>query len=168
MIRRPPRSTLSSSSAASDVYKRQYRDCPSSAADIPIWRSTCAFPTASSIWSRAPSTSRFGTPIWGTHPLSRAASLRIGKCWWLRRTTSNGMDSRERPAISTVTPVWSSARWTSGGSKPRTGARSSGASGVRTKRWINLSRQPLHASCYTGWRFRNVCADLDDPASCVG
>ena len=30
MIRRPPRSTLSSSSAASDVYKRQYQD----AADI--------------------------------------------------------------------------------------------------------------------------------------
>eukprot|EP00658_Telonema_sp_P-2_P069089 TRINITY_DN58167_c0_g1_i1.p1 TRINITY_DN58167_c0_g1~~TRINITY_DN58167_c0_g1_i1.p1 ORF type:complete len:133 (-),score=20.16 TRINITY_DN58167_c0_g1_i1:275-673(-) len=27
MIRRPPRSTLSSSSAASDVYKRQDRDC---------------------------------------------------------------------------------------------------------------------------------------------
>lgn len=42
------------------------------------------------------------------------------------------------------------------------------ASGVRTKRWINLSRQPLHVFCYTGWRFRNVCADLDDPASCVG
>ena len=28
MIRRPPRSTLSSSSAASDVYKRQYMDSP--------------------------------------------------------------------------------------------------------------------------------------------
>src|SRR5674536_382416 len=28
MIRRPPRSTLSSSSAASDVYKRQVRDGP--------------------------------------------------------------------------------------------------------------------------------------------
>ena len=28
MIRRPPRSTLSSSSAASDVYKRQLYDCP--------------------------------------------------------------------------------------------------------------------------------------------
>eukprot|EP00656_Telonema_subtile_P051585 TRINITY_DN697_c0_g1_i2.p1 TRINITY_DN697_c0_g1~~TRINITY_DN697_c0_g1_i2.p1 ORF type:complete len:124 (-),score=9.61 TRINITY_DN697_c0_g1_i2:35-406(-) len=27
MIRRPPRSTLSSSSAASDVYKRQFQDC---------------------------------------------------------------------------------------------------------------------------------------------
>eukprot|EP00658_Telonema_sp_P-2_P085127 TRINITY_DN9634_c0_g1_i4.p1 TRINITY_DN9634_c0_g1~~TRINITY_DN9634_c0_g1_i4.p1 ORF type:complete len:121 (+),score=38.71 TRINITY_DN9634_c0_g1_i4:97-459(+) len=29
MIRRPPRSTLSSSSAASDVYKRQMQDCKS-------------------------------------------------------------------------------------------------------------------------------------------
>eukprot|EP00658_Telonema_sp_P-2_P065682 TRINITY_DN54873_c0_g1_i1.p1 TRINITY_DN54873_c0_g1~~TRINITY_DN54873_c0_g1_i1.p1 ORF type:complete len:108 (+),score=12.37 TRINITY_DN54873_c0_g1_i1:123-446(+) len=44
MIRRPPRSTLSSSSAASDVYKRQYQrrvrgfvSCPNFAAEIVEW-----------------------------------------------------------------------------------------------------------------------------------
>src|SRR5665648_1292269 len=36
MIRRPPRSTLSSSSAASDVYKRQMMACFGSIGHIPI------------------------------------------------------------------------------------------------------------------------------------
>src|SRR5664280_3667418 len=36
MIRRPPRSTLSSSSAASDVYKRQLQRARSSAVQMPI------------------------------------------------------------------------------------------------------------------------------------
>ena len=36
MIRRPPRSTLSSSSAASDVYKRQIKDIPISTETIHV------------------------------------------------------------------------------------------------------------------------------------
>src|SRR5664279_6109119 len=38
MLRRPPRSTLSSSSAASDVYKRQELQQPDGRQDIEGWR----------------------------------------------------------------------------------------------------------------------------------
>eukprot|EP00656_Telonema_subtile_P036629 TRINITY_DN40654_c0_g1_i1.p1 TRINITY_DN40654_c0_g1~~TRINITY_DN40654_c0_g1_i1.p1 ORF type:complete len:114 (+),score=35.15 TRINITY_DN40654_c0_g1_i1:66-407(+) len=41
MIRRPPRSTLSSSSAASDVYKRQAVCMPQGAAPGPVCQESC-------------------------------------------------------------------------------------------------------------------------------
>src|SRR5450756_2426285 len=50
MIRRPPRSTQSRSSAASDVYKRQIEDSHSFFVSFPCFDRSASFPSYSSQW----------------------------------------------------------------------------------------------------------------------
>ena len=73
MIRRPPRSTQSRSSAASDVYKRQYFTCPS----LSVLRASCASRwTKSSISSRKPTPCARGHREWWRGP-TQEQSLRL-------------------------------------------------------------------------------------------
>src|SRR5680860_1152056 len=54
MIRRPPRSTQSRSSAASDVYKRQVRSLvsvPAGVARMPLWKFTLFTLVGSTVWN---------------------------------------------------------------------------------------------------------------------
>ena len=62
MIRRPPRSTLDRSSAASDVYKRQRYEGAYAATTVTVMGDRKGF-----VWNEPPSNNRIDEPVSYTH-----------------------------------------------------------------------------------------------------
>eukprot|EP00656_Telonema_subtile_P006742 TRINITY_DN1313_c0_g1_i3.p1 TRINITY_DN1313_c0_g1~~TRINITY_DN1313_c0_g1_i3.p1 ORF type:complete len:157 (+),score=3.16 TRINITY_DN1313_c0_g1_i3:94-564(+) len=93
MIRRPPRSTLSSSSAASDVYKRQELSCPSGYSKGHTLDGTQQFADTSGTTQHA-----------GNKELKMLALLtlvRVGSCWLLHhKKKGNCHGPRPRPRLA--------------------------------------------------------------------